>query len=331
MMVVLTFAAWWGLHPAASPELQAAFAVPPKQNPGRFRAEPILPLPIPPAEFAAEVMLGKRLFHDRRLSHDNSIACASCHDISSGGDDGLPQSIGIAGHVGKLNAPTVLNCSLSVAQFWDGRAYSLEKQVEGPVHNPIEMGSNWKEIVEKLSRDAKLVAEFKSVFGAEISADLVVSAIVAYEKALITPNSPFDRYLLGDESGMSADALQGYELFKSIGCISCHQGRAVGANMFQEFGVLRDFHAQFPGDKPTHQGRKNVTRRDEDQHRFKVPGLRNVELTAPYFHDGSASTLEQAIQIMAEFQLGETLKVEEIHCIHEFLLSLTGVLPRDLQ
>lgn len=293
--------------------------------------EPIRPLPPAPDKFAADVLLGRQLFHDRRLSGDNSISCSSCHQISEGGDDGLSVSVGIGGLLGVLNAPTVLNSGLSVAQFWDGRAGSLESQVQSPVHNPAEMGSSWTEVIPKLSADAALRDEFRKVYGQAIKPELIVSAIAAYERALTTPDSPFDQYLLGDEGAISVNARGGYELFKNIGCVSCHQGRSVGANMFQNFGILQDFEVQFPADTVVHYGRLNVTEHPEDRHRFKVPGLRNVELTAPYFHDGSSDTLEQAIEVMAAFQLGESLSKKEIGDLKAFLVSLTGVVPEALK
>ncbi|MCL4162737.1 UNVERIFIED_CONTAM: hypothetical protein GTU68_055155, partial [Idotea baltica] len=236
-------------------------------------------------------MLGKLLFNDTRLSHDNTISCASCHNISEGGDDGQPVSTGINGSRGTLNAPTVLNSSLSIAQFWDGRAKNLSAQIKSPIHSPIEMGSSWEEIVSKLRNDQSLADRFQHAFRSEISPTTIKAAIVSYEEALITIDAPFDRYLTGEAEAISPKAIEGYRLFKSIGCISCHQGKTVGGNMFQQFGVLGSSGEYFDLANRSSKGRFNVTGRTVDLQRFKVPSLRNVERTAPYFHNGSVQNL----------------------------------------
>lgn len=295
------------------------------------RREPIRPLESPVGLPDDKVQLGKLLFHDVRLSHDNTISCASCHNVSEGGDDGKTVSTGINSQVGRLNAPTVLNSSLSIAQFWDGRANTLSEQAAGPIHNPIEMGSSWNEIVQKLEQDPDLRRLFESVFNRAISAETIVEAIVCYETALITVDSPFDLYLKGDDNAISADAKEGFKLFKSVGCISCHQGRTVGGNMFQEFGVLGDFEDHFDSTAGSNKGRFNVTRREDDLRRFKVPSLRNVEKTTPYFHTGGVDDLSKAIEIMAEYQLGESLREIEVKYIRQFLISLGGEIKKELQ
>lgn len=299
--------------------------------------EPIRPLSPSTGSSPEKVMLGRLLFHDKRLSKDNSVSCASCHNIAEGGDDGLPTAVGIRNQVGSLNTPTVLNSSLSIAQFWDGRAKTLRDQASEPVHNPIEMDTNWDEVIEKLSRDRELVRKFQNLNGSGITKDTILDCIVAYESALVTVDSPFDLYLCGTSDEISEEALAGYSVFKSIGCVSCHQGSAVGGNMFQEFGVMRSFNENFGVDhdaNPVHdpnKGRINVTEREIDLHRFKVPSLRNVELTAPYFHDGSSPTLKNAIKTMADFQLGMSLTETELSQVEAFLNSLTGRLPRYLK
>ncbi|TWU07764.1 cytochrome-c peroxidase [Stieleria varia] len=296
-----------------------------------LRREPITPLVGKHDLPRSKVMLGKLLFNDVRLSGNNTLSCASCHNVSEGGDDGRPGSLGIDGQIGGLNAPTVLNSSLSIAQFWDGRAKDLYEQAPGPIHNPIEMGSNWDEVISKLNRDHDFVQEFRSVYPGGITADSIVDAIVAYEFALVTVDSPFDLYLKGDDDALSSDALDGYRLFKSAGCISCHQGQLVGGNMFQTFGVMKDFDDRFDASSELSNGRLNVTQRESDLHRFKIPSLRNVQLTAPYFHDGGTASLEEAIRIMAEFQLGESFSDKEIARIRAFLVSLTGQVEEDLR
>ena len=292
--------------------------------------EPIHPLEYPIGNGDDKVLLGKLLFHDQRLSRDNSIACATCHDIGNGGDDGLPVSIGIDNQQGLLNAPTVFNSGLSIAQFWDGRAKDLKDQLSQPIHSPVEMGSSWSEIVAKLRRDEQLNRRFYSTFGRGISRETITEAIVCYENALITLDAPFDRYLRNEASAISNDAVNGYRLFKSIGCIYCHQGQTVGGNMFQEFGVLEEFGDQFDGSLEHNQGRFNVTKREADMRRFKVPSLRNIEQTSPYFHDGSIESLDDAIRIMAEYQLGEALDEQQVKLIREFLHSLTGSIRKEL-
>lgn len=284
---------------------------------------PLLPLP-PVAEIdAAQVALGKRLFFDKRLSHDDSISCASCHPLERGGADGLPVSLGIGGQKGLINAPTVLNAALNFAQFWDGRAATLEEQVAGPVQNPIEMGSSWPEVIAKLEADAEYPRLFAAAYpGRGITAETISAAIAAYERTLLTP-SRFDAWLQGDATALSEREQRGYRLFLEVGCASCHQGANIGGNMYQRFGILEDY---FAGRTvtPADLGRYNVTRREEDRHVFKVPSLRNVALTAPYFHDASAATLEEAIRIMARVQLGRTLPDDDVAAIAAFLHSLSA-------
>ena len=292
------------------------------------QSEPIQPLFKTTRSDQKKIQLGKALFHDVRLSKDNSISCASCHDINSGGDDGRSVSIGVGGRKGSLNAPSILNCSLHVAQFWDGRVRTLREQIESPVHNPVEMDSDWDSILFKLKKDPAMLRRFNSVYSTGLNKTNLVDAIVAFETALITTDAPFDKYLQGETEALSKNAQAGYRLFKSIGCISCHQGRLVGGNMFQEFGVMKDYQSHFADDQV---GRIRQTNRDVDLHRFKVPSLRNVGTTSPYFHDGQTKSLQDAIRIMAEFQLGEELSATEVQLLEAFLLSLTGELEEDLK
>ncbi len=293
--------------------------------------EPISPLytnlGLPPGKVA----LGHHLFYDKRLSADNSISCATCHDMGKGGSDGLETAVGYNDQIGNLNTPTVFNCSLSLAQFWDGRVATLEEQASGPVHNPIEMATNWPAVVAKLQRDPGFVQAFNEEYPEGLCEAAIVDAIATFEKSLITVNSPFDRYLMGDRSAISADAVKGYELFKDLGCISCHQGAAVGGNMFQKFGVMEDYFCGDDANAAVHKGRFNFTKQKSDLHRFKVPTLRNIELTGPYFHHGRTTTLREAIEIMAEHQLGTDLLESETHLIEAFLKSLTGEIKREWQ
>jgi cytochrome c peroxidase len=231
---------------------------------------------------------------------------------------------GIGGAKGPINAPTVFNAGLNFRQFWDGRANSLEEQVSGPVHNPKEMGSSWTEVLAKLSQDKELVAQFKDSFPDGVLAKNVQESLAVFQRSLVTPNSRFDKYLLGDNKALSAEELKGYQLFKSYGCIACHQGAAVGGNMFQVFGVMGDYFKKRGGVNEADLGRYNVTKNEADKHMFKVPSLRNVAVTAPYFHDGSAKTLSDAVDVMFKYQLGRPGSPQDKELIVKFLHTLTG-------
>jgi len=285
--------------------------------------DPIQPLPPMPNLDPRRVALGERLFRDKRFSADNSLACDSCHDLKNGGDDGKRFSVGIGGAVGGINAPTVFNSGLSFVQFWDGRAANLEEQAAGPIHNPLELGSSWAEVLVRLSRDAELVAAFKEAYSNGLNARNIADAIATFERSLLTRNSRFDRYLQGNKSALTAQEVAGYQLFRELGCTSCHQGALIGGNMYQKFGVLGDYFADRQPSKAD-LGRYNVTGRPEDKHVFKVPSLRNIALTAPYFHDGSVDSLSQAVLIMGRYQLGRELPESDVQAIVAFLNSLTG-------
>ena len=286
--------------------------------------EPIKPIPLEVKLDPKKVALGEKLFNDKRLSRDNSLSCASCHNLSAGGVDGSPSSVGIGGAKGPINAPTVFNSALNFRQFWDGRANSLEEQTAGPIHNPKEMGSNWVEVLGKLKQDAALVAQFKEVYPDGLQAKNVQDGISTFERTLVTPNARFDKYLRGDKNAINADELKGYELFKKYGCVACHQGVAVGGNMFQTFGVMGDYFAKRGNPTEADLGRYNVTKNEADKHVFKVPSLRNVALTAPYFHDGSAKTLNDAVAVMFKYQLGRSASQQDRDQIVMFLRTLTG-------
>ena len=285
--------------------------------------EPIRPLATLDSKILQEPMvrLGRELFHDTRLSFDNTLSCASCHSISAGGDDGLPTSIGINGKKGPINAPTVLNSGLNFRQFWDGRVSTLAEQATVPVAATFEMGATWDLVVAKLSADNNLKGKFQSAFGSgDISQSRIVEAIARFEETLLTP-SPFDQYLLGQEDAISAEAKAGYQIFKGYGCGSCHQGINVGGNLYQQFGVfqrvdLRSFLEN--GSKPV------VLPRNRNVTLVKVPTLRNIELTAPYFHTGEIYDLYTAVRIMGISQIGKDIPEQDINLIVAFLKSLTG-------
>ncbi|TXT27917.1 MAG: cytochrome c peroxidase [Rhodocyclaceae bacterium] len=283
----------------------------------------MLALPPVPDLPADKVALGKRLFFDTRLSHDDTVACATCHRLESGGSDRLPVSVGIEGRKGGVNAPTVFNSSLNFVQFWDGRAASLEEQAAGPVHNPLEMASSWAEVIPKLSRDDSYRQEFKRIYPQGMTGETIVDAIATFERTLLTPNSPFDRYLSGDKEALTPLERSGYQRFLDYGCASCHQGAGLGGNMFQRFGIMDSYLKDSAG-RQADFGRFNVSGLDEDKNVFKVPSLRNVAVTPPYLHDGSAESLDQAVIIMGRYQLGREFSGEDVNALVAFLRTLTG-------
>jgi len=269
---------------------------------------------------SAKAALGKRLFFDTLLSKDNTISCATCHDLSSGGDDGLRYSFGIGGAKGTINAPTVYNAVFNFRQFWDGRAADLKSQVFGPIQNPVEMGETFDHLVEKLKRNSTYRRLFGAVYEEGITKENLADAIAEYEKTLITPNAPFDRYLKGDKDAISDEAKEGYRLFQRKGCIICHNGVNIGGNLYNKFGIYKDANSSTLG-------RYSVTHREEDKYVFKVPSLRNVALTAPYMHDGRFETLQDAVAFMTQYQLGRYMEPDEISAIVAFLKTLTGKSP----
>jgi cytochrome c peroxidase len=287
--------------------------------------EPITPIPLDLKLDARKVALGRRLFHDPRLSHDNTISCAHCHNLANGGADGLPRPVGIGGKVGEINTLTVFNSGFNFRLFWDGRAATLEEQMDGPMMNPDEQGSTMPEIIAKLNKDEAYRHDFADIYHEDIEPQNIKNAIATFERSLTTPNSKFDRYLRGDKSALDKDELAGYQLFKNLGCISCHQGMNVGGNMYEKLGLVNDYFKARGNVQEADYGRYNITKKEDDRYEFRVPSLRNVALTAPYFHDGSAPTLEQAVATMAKFQLGVTLPQDDVAKVVKFLNTLTGV------
>ncbi len=289
--------------------------------------EPITPINDKQALNQKIVKLGFKLFHDPRLSADNSISCAHCHQLAQGGDDNQPTASGINGQQGERNSPTVLNVSLHIAQFWDGRADTLEQQIDGPIHNPKEMGSNWPQIVNKLKQDKQYNKTFRALYQDSISAQHIKHALATFERSLLTPNSRFDRYLKGDKQAINAREKEGYQLFKSYGCIACHQGQAVGGNLYEKLGVVIPYFTDESKISRSDLGRYNVTGNPEHKFQFKVPSLRNIALTAPYLHDGSVATLDEMIKLMGKHQLGRLIPPQDRDKITAFLQTLTGELP----
>lgn len=286
--------------------------------------EPIEPIRPPKSINIGMVELGKKLYFDPRLSKSGFISCNSCHNLSMGGTDNIPTSIGDKWQQGPINAPTVLNSSLNLAQFWDGRAADLKAQAGGPIANPGEMAFSHTLALGVLESIPEYVREFKVVFGKDkIDIDQVTAAIAEFEKTLVTPNSRFDQWLLGKKEALTADELAGYTLFKDSGCVACHNGEAVGGNSFQKMGVVEPYKAN---DKNV--GLAAVTGKDADRFNYKVPTLRNVEFTYPYFHDGSANTLAEAVDVMGRLQLGKKFSADENRKIVAFLKTLTGDQPQ---
>jgi len=280
----------------------------------------VRPLPASLDVDMKKAALGKALFFDPILSRDNTISCATCHDLQNGGDDGLRFSYGIKGAEGVINAPTVYNAVFNFRQFWDGRAKDLKEQVYGPIENPVEMGESLPHVVKKLKANSRYRSLFDRLYSDGVTAENLADAIAEYEKTLITPDAPFDRYLKGDQNAISKQAKEGYRLFREKGCIICHNGQNVGGNLYNKFGIYKDANS-------TNLGRYNVTKREEDKYLFRVPSLRNVALTAPYMHDGRIKTLHEAVVLMTQYQLGRFMAPEEIDAIVAFLKSLTGRVP----
>lgn len=285
----------------------------------------------------AKVMLGKMLYFDPRLSSTGTVSCFSCHNVMEGGDDHRPTSIGVHGQLGGRNAPTVWNAAFQSVQFWDGRAPDLEAQAKGPITNPIEMGMPKLDLaVDRIRRIGGYLPAFESAFGkgTKIDADTIAMAIAAYERTLITPDSPYDRFVKGDKSALNARQQRGMQVFADAGCTSCHSGANFsgptlpeGTGFFMKFPTYLDnvyvakYHLLDDGGKAVQTGKA------EDQNLWRVPTLRNLTYTAPYFHNGLVKSVPEAVRVMAATQLGKTLPEEQVGDIAAFLESLVGEFP----
>ena len=283
-------------------------------------AEPITPIPKSIEYDIQKAKLGRELFFDTLLSADGTISCATCHDIMNGGDDGNKFSFGIDGKMGDINSPTVLNAVFNFRQFWNGMAKDLQEQASGPIENPIEMGNNFKNLIAKLKK-TPYKTKFDSIYKDGITKQNITNAIAEYEKTLITPNAPFDRYLRGDDNAITKKQKDGYFLFKDKGCIACHHGINIGGNLYNKFGVVERVDSK-------RLGRYEVTHNERDKYYFKVPTLRNIALTSPYLHDGRYETLDEVVKFMARYQLGKVITQDEIDKIVAFLNSLTAPVPQ---
>ncbi|MGN0236284.1 MAG: cytochrome c peroxidase [Paludibacteraceae bacterium] len=293
--------------------------------------EPLQPLPACLATDVEQVALGERMYNDPRISLDGTISCASCHILEQGGADEAHErtSEGIYGQFGGVNAPTVYNAFYNVQQFWNGRAADLQEQAAGPPVNPVEMGDQtWDDIVARLRQDKALVKEFERLYPGEgLTQNTVTLAIAEYEKTLLTPDCPFDLWLRGNADALTADEKKGYEAFKELGCATCHAGVIVGGQSFEYLPIYGNYFA----DRDTaiaycadDDGLKGFTGNDADLHKFKVPTLRNIALTPPYFHDGSQVTLEDAVRAMGRYELNKELSDTDVALLVGFMNTLTG-------
>ncbi len=298
----------------------------------------VAPAPADNPTTAAKVELGKMLYFDPRFSITGTVSCDSCHNVMEGGDDHRSVSMGVHGVTGGRNAPTVYNAAFLSAQFWDGRAATLEEQAKGPVVNPVEMGM--PDLESALARVRAIPGYqeyFERAFGGEdpITVDNAAKAVAVYERTLITPNSPYDRYVKGDKTALTAQQVRGMEAFDTVGCTSCHSGPVfagpalpVGQGYFMKFPTFadNDYVSQYKLTEDS--GRFEVTKSEADKHLWRVPTLRNLVYTAPYFHNGAVKTLDEAVRVMAKTQLNKDLNDDEAADIVAFLEALTGEFPQ---
>lgn len=289
-----------------------------------FKDSVLQPLPESVPVNEARAALGEKLYHDVRLSGDNTLSCASCHGLDLGGTDRKVVSTGINGQQGPINAPTVFNAVFNLAQFWDGRAADLAAQAAGPINNPVEMGSNWPQALGRLSADPEIVAAFKASYDDGLTPDSITHAIAEFEKTLVTPDCKLDRYLKGDSAALDADELAGLRLFQENACANCHVGKAMGGQSYELMGRAADYFGDRGHPTDADKGRASVTKSPDDEHKFKVPTLRNIALTAPYFHDGSRATLKDAVAAMAKYQAYREYTDAESKQVVKFLEALTG-------
>jgi cytochrome c peroxidase len=286
--------------------------------------EPLVPLPLHVPADPAKVALGERLFHDVRLSGHNTMACATCHRLGHGGADGLPRAMTATGTLLPRNTPTIFNVAFNAAYNWDGGMRTLEAHAERVLLSPALMHTTWPALLAKLRTTPDYQGAFTTLYPGGLTPAHVLDALATYERSLVTPNARFDRYLRNQPEALSPVERRGYAIFKAYGCVACHQGINVGGSMFQKFGIFQEASAPHDPSRPVDLGRFLLTQVLRDREVFRVPSLRNVAVTAPYFHDGRASTLEAAVTIMARVQLGRTLSQEDTHAIVQFLHTLTG-------
>jgi len=306
---------------------------------GQWEALPETPpIPADNLQSEAKIELGKALYFDPRLSSTGTVSCNSCHNVMAGGDDSRPVSVGVEGQKGGRSAPTVFNSAFLSTQFWDGRAPTLEAQAKGPVTNPIEMGmKDWDAVMARLESIPGYAPMFEAAFlkgKKPMNADNAAKAIAAYERTLITPNSPYDRYVKGDETALTAQQVTGMNNFAALGCTACHLGGnfsgpdlPMGTGWFMKFPtyVGSEYDEKYQLLEDT--GRFNVTQQEADKHMWRVPTLRNIALTAPYFHHGAVKKLDEAVRVMAKTQLNKDLSDKQVQELVAFLEALTGKFP----
>ena len=290
---------------------------------GSLLSGPITPIPLNMKVDDKKVALGAELFSDTLLSKDDTVSCATCHDLYNGGDDGLKFSFGIDGQEGDINSPTVYNSVFNFRQFWNGRAKDLQDQAAGPIENPIEMGNTFENLIKVLNK-SPYKDKFDAIYEDGITKKNITNAIAEFEKTLITPESPFDKYLRGDLLAITQEQKDGYELFKVKGCIACHHGVNIGGNLYNKFGVMQRLNSK-------RLGRYEVTNKELDKYYFKVPSLRNIAQTSPYLHDGRYEKLEDVVKFMSRYQLGRVTSQQEIQKIVAFLNALSGEIPKSLK
>ncbi len=283
----------------------------------------IIPLPETLHLNSDKVRLGEKLFYDTRLSTTH-LSCNSCHQLDHGGDSGRATDISHGYFSFAINTPSIFNARYNFRQNWDGSAPSLKEQLKKIFNNRAPMNTDIWGVINRLKQDTSLNKEFIQVYKKGLNAKNLLDSLVEFEKSLVTPDSRFDKYLRGDQSSLSKEEIQGYQLFKKTGCITCHQGINIGGNLFEKFGIFYNYLAQRGHITNADYGRINITGRKMDKYVFKVPSLRNIAVTAPYLHDGSAKTLEEAIYIIGRTQLGRNLNSNQVQKLKAFLLSLTG-------
>lgn len=286
--------------------------------------DPIDPLPLTVSLDERKVALGEKLFRDPILSPGGDVSCVTCHDFGLGGADRRTKS-DLPGHTpAAVNTPTIFNAAINYRFHWSGKFDDLEAQLDVPITSPRVLATTFDAIVGRLEKSAEYPALFRAIYPQGITADTFREALATYERSLLTPNARFDKFLRGDKTALTEEERAGYSLFKSYGCISCHQGVNIGGNLFEKFGVLRDYFQDRGHVEEADYGRYNVTGREADRYVFRVASLRNVALTPPYFHDGSAKTLEDAVRVMAKYQLGRTLADDQVRQLVAFLRTLSG-------
>lgn len=327
-IVILFAAAWllllimpWWLSPPSVPVISQG-SESPEALPADMMNEPIQPIPFVTSSDKHKVALGERLFSEPQLSHDNSISCTSCHILHSGGTDNKPHSLKLNGKLTAVNTLTVFNAALNFKLNWTGEFNNFEDHSDRVLK--VNMNATWPEVIAKLKADPSYVSDFNKLYPDGMQVHTVKDALASYERSLITPNSRFDKFLRGDAQAINEEEKRGYRLFKSYGCVACHQGINAGGNMYQKIGVMRDYFGDDDRADVPHNDRFRLTGQDADRDSFRVPSLRNVALTAPYLHDGSVKNLADAVDVMAKYQLGRRISLEDKNAIIAFLKTLTG-------